>query len=178
MLVLDGEQWKLAVTYSDGTVFRSGGSNAYPDNWQQLLDFFGIVPSNQEEDPDDTNPSLVAAPGPEGLRASIEELRNELANQVLERDQLLYVTCRNIEMAYMLEIGGLEYRAYELECAVERLKRKMELLQAQKNRQEQIDLAAVEEILDMQLARYQAKLKEKIAKMNQAIEWGRKTPLT
>ena len=32
LLVLDGEQWKLAVTYSDGTVFRSGGSNAYPDN--------------------------------------------------------------------------------------------------------------------------------------------------
>lgn len=42
----------------------------------------------------------------------------------------MLVECKNIETAYMLALGNLEYKAYELQCAVLRLKRKAELIRA------------------------------------------------
>ncbi|MDR1276411.1 MAG: ADP-ribosylglycohydrolase family protein [Candidatus Accumulibacter sp.] len=41
-LALDGEQWQLSVRYSGACVLEYYGSNAYPENWNELLDFFGI----------------------------------------------------------------------------------------------------------------------------------------
>ena len=73
-------------------------------------------------------------------------------------------------MAYMLAIGGLEYKAYEIECAILRLKRKAELIQANKNRQEKIVLSKIEEVLDFEFAEYKAKLNEQVDKMNAALE--------
>lgn len=40
--VCDGEQWSLTVRYSDGYTLSCSGSNAYPENWKALLEFFGI----------------------------------------------------------------------------------------------------------------------------------------
>jgi len=40
--ILDGTQWHLTVRYSDGFILEYGGSNAYPKNWNELIDFFGI----------------------------------------------------------------------------------------------------------------------------------------
>jgi len=118
----------------------------------------------------DTQKTVILFPEFEKLRDSVEKLRTELSMLVLERDELLYVECKNIEMAYMLAIGGLEYKAYEIECTILRLKRKIELIQAKKNRQEKIILAQIEEVLDMEFAEYQAKLNEQIERMNAALE--------
>lgn len=63
------------------------------------------------------------------LKAEVEKLRTELSMLLLEQDELVYVECKNIEMAYMLSLGNLEYQVYELHCAVLRLKRKTELIQ-------------------------------------------------
>lgn len=89
------------------------------------------------------------------------------------RDQLLFVECKNIEMEYMLALGDLEYKAYELNCHMLRLKRKAELIQACKNRQEKIILSEIENILDTEFADYQARLDEQLHKMNIAIERSR-----
>jgi len=40
--VLDGEQWTLFIYYTDGCALKYSGSNAYPDNWNDLLEAFGI----------------------------------------------------------------------------------------------------------------------------------------
>jgi ADP-ribosylglycohydrolase len=40
--MLDGMSWELKVCYSDGYSLGYKGSNAYPENWQELLDFFRI----------------------------------------------------------------------------------------------------------------------------------------
>lgn len=118
---------------------------------------------------------LVVVPFPdfENLKASVEKLRTELSMLVLELDELLHVKCKNIEMAYMLSIGGLEYKAYEIECAILRLKRKAELIQAKKNRQEKVILPEIEKLLDVEFAEYQAKLSEQVGKMNAALERSR-----
>lgn len=131
------------------------------------------------ERPDTTDAAVIMLSQDfERLKSEVEKLRTELSMLVLERDELLFVECKNIETAYMLSIGALEYTAYEIECAVLRMKRKAELIQAKKNRQEKVVLSKIEELLDIAFAEYQAKLNERIEKMNAAIERSRGTLLS
>ena len=52
--VLDGTQWELNITFSDGskrlTVY---GSNAYPYNFSKLLELFGIDAESEDAEDDD-----------------------------------------------------------------------------------------------------------------------------
>ena len=75
---------------------------------------------------------IILHPDFEKLKAEVEKLRTELSMLVPERDELLYQECKNIETAYMLSLGALEYKVYEIECAILRLKRKAELIQVKK----------------------------------------------
>ena len=70
----------------------------------------------------------------------------------------------------MLKLGSIEYKAYEAQCAALRLKRKIELIQAKKNRQEKVIISAIEETLDSEFAEYQKQLNEQIDKMNDALK--------
>ncbi|NLA04673.1 MAG: hypothetical protein GX881_03025 [Firmicutes bacterium] len=122
--------------------------------------------------------SIIPFQGFEELQAAVDQLRAKISMLHLEHDELLHVECKNIETAYMLAIGGLEYKAYEIECAILRLKRKAELIQVKKNRQEKIVLSEIEERLNTEFAEYQARLNEQIEKMNEALERKRRIPLT
>ena len=106
----------------------------------------------------------------ENLKKELLKKRTELYMLVLQRDELKYVICKNIETEYMLELGSLEYCLYQSECIIMRLKRKVELIQMRINRQEKIDVPAIDKLLDEQFREYQQKLEEKIKKMNEAIE--------
>ena len=46
--IMDGTQWTLSVHYADGYVIEYFGSNAYPENWNELLCFFGIEQGREE----------------------------------------------------------------------------------------------------------------------------------
>ncbi len=113
---------------------------------------------------------IMMFPGFEMLKLEVEKLRTELSMLVLERDELRYIECRNIEMVYMLSLGSLEYKVYEAECMVLRLKRKLELIQAKRNRQEKIVLVQIEITLDVEFSEYKERLEEQIDKMNEAID--------
>ena len=121
---------------------------------------------------------IVIHPDFENLKKEVDKLRIELSMLVLERDNLLYQECKNIEMSYMLTIGTLEYKSYEIECAVLRLRRKVELIQAKKNRQEKIILSKIEEMLDAEFAEYERRLDEQIKKMNEALDRSKGKMLT
>lgn len=127
--------------------------------------------------PDSTN-VLIPFPDLEALKKEVEKLRTELSMLYLERDDLLYQECKNIEMAYMLSVGALEYKVFELDCQIRRQKRKMELIQAKKNRQEKIIVSQIDSALDAEFAQYQAMLNEQVEKMNDALARSRGTPLT
>ena len=114
----------------------------------------------------------------ENLKNELLKKRTELSMLVLQRDELKYVICKNIETEYMLELGSLEYCLYQSECIIMRLKRKVELIQTRINRQEKIDVPAIDKLLDEQFREYQQKLEEKIKKMNEAIERGNGEVLT
>jgi hypothetical protein len=179
--VCDGTQWTLYVQYDGLRAKVYSGDNNYPVNWNLVLEIFGVDNGEIEEDDDDTDADdddkptrqdnvIVLHPDFEKLKAEVEKLRTELSMLVLERDDLIYQECKNIEMAYMLSVGSLEYKAYEIECAILRLKRKVELIQAKKNRQEKIILPYIESILDSEFAEYQSKLNEQVEQMNTALE--------
>ena len=44
-------------------------------------------------------------------------------------------------MQYMLALGAIEYKLFETQCKMLRLKRKIELIQAKLNRQEKPDIS-------------------------------------
>lgn len=113
---------------------------------------------------------IILFPELAALKEEIGKLHTELSMLLLERDELKYVECKNIEMQYMLTLGALEYKAFELNCTMLRLKRKTELIQAKKNRQEKILVSAIDELLDEEFAEYQEQLNEQIDKMNTALE--------
>lgn len=106
----------------------------------------------------------------ENLKSEVEKMRTELSMLLLERDELQFVICKNIETEYMLKLGSMEYKAYEAQCAALRLKRKLELIQAKKNRQETVILFEIEETLDNEFAEYQEQLDAQIDKMNDALK--------
>jgi type I restriction enzyme M protein len=113
---------------------------------------------------------VIDLPKKDELTREIEKLRTELSMLVLERDDLILQECKTIEMDYMLTLGGVEYKAYELHCEVLRLKRKLELIQAARNRQEIPNPLIIEAILEREFAEYKAKLDEEIGKMNNALK--------
>ena len=116
------------------------------------------------------NSGIVVFPDFQKLKDDVEKLRTELSMLMLERDELRFVICKNIEMEYMIKLGSLEYKAYEAQCAAMRLKRKIELIQAKKNRQERVNLSKIDETLDVEFFEYQQKLNEQIDKMNDALK--------
>ncbi len=125
-----------------------------------------------------TSKQLILSPEYEKLKNEVEKMRVELSMLYLERDELLFVICVNIETAYMLELGALEHNVYKAECAVLRLKRKVELIQAKINRQEKIFLNDIESLLDEEFQQYEEKLNEQIEKINAALKRGNADYLT
>lgn len=122
--------------------------------------------------------NIILFPDYQELKEKVERMRTELSMLLLERDELEFVICKNIETAYFLKLGAIEYKAYEAECAARRLKRMVELVQARINRQEKIILASIERVLDKEFAEYQRKLDQQIEKMNEALARSRCEMLT
>ena len=113
---------------------------------------------------------VILFPEFEALNKEVEKLRTELSMLVLERDELVLVEARNLDMKYMLEIGASEYKAFEAQCEALRLKRKVELIQTRKNRQEKVIMADIDRIIEEEYAEYQQKLNDMIGDMNRAID--------
>lgn len=114
--------------------------------------------------------NVIVFPDFKKLKSEVEKMRTELSMLLLERDELQFVICKNIETEYMLKFGSIEYKAYQAQCLSLRLKRKIELIQAKKNRQEKVIISAIEEALDTEFAEYQKRLDEQINKMNDALK--------
>lgn len=152
--------------------------NHYTYAGEEILDpqnraWFILVLSRLKELADEKvseNRNIILFPDYVKLKAEVEKLHTEMSMLLLERDELIFVECKNIETAYMLALGNLEYKAYELHCAVLRLKRKIELIQAKKNRQEKILISVIEQILDTEFAEFKTRLDEQINRMNAALK--------
>ncbi len=122
--------------------------------------------NNYELIPSDNNQNEEVS----SIKHQIKRLKLELSMLIEEKDELVFVICKNIETQYMLKLGHLEHKAYRLQCKYLKLKRKIELIQARKNRQEKIDIENIEEILRKEFEEYQKEIDEKLKKVNEALE--------
>lgn len=124
------------------------------------------------------NANIIHFPDFVKLKEEVEKLQTEMSMLISEKSELVLMECKNIEAAYMLEVGYLEYQAYELHCTVLRLKRKIEIIQAKKNRQEKIFPDKIEEQLDIEFKEYKERLNEQLGKLNEALERAERDILT
>lgn len=116
------------------------------------------------------NKKIIIFPDFIKLKEEVEKIRIEMSMMILERDEVLLIECKNIEMEYMLKLGNLEYKLYELNCAILRQKRKIDIIQMKKNRQEKIYIKSIEELLDKEFEEYMENLEEQMNKINEALE--------
>ncbi|MGN0549460.1 MAG: hypothetical protein ACI4IM_07675 [Acutalibacteraceae bacterium] len=142
----------------------------------EYLMFIEDEENSDNETEKSSSENVILFPDFEKLKNEVEKMRTELSMLLLERDELQFVICRNIETEYMLKLGGIEYKAYEAQCKSLRLKRKIDLIRAKKNRQEKVNLSDIEETLNREFEDYQKRLNEQIDKMNEALE-RRKCPV-
>ncbi len=106
----------------------------------------------------------------ESLNKRQEELKKKILSLIVERDELLYQTCLNLKADFMVKIGNLEYQSYKLEIEIRRVRRKIELIQAQINRQKIPDLKAVEDQIEAEFQVYQSKIDSKAEEIKAAVE--------
>ena len=122
--------------------------------------------------------SIIRLASQGSLEEELAALKAKLVALLSERDDLLLHICKNIEMDFMLKIGRLEYEAFQAQCDYLRAKRKCEMLQALKNRQETIDLESIERLLDEELKEYMERLNQQFEEIAKAIERSQYATLT
>lgn len=98
----------------------------------------------------------------------LDKLRVSVSMLLLERDNLLFHECKNIEAEYVLKFGKLEYKVYEAECEYRRLKRKLELIITFRNHNEPIDLDTIDEQLEKELEEFYKILNVKLEEIEDA----------
>ena len=95
-------------------------------------------------------------------------LREQVANQIEMYTHLVEVVGPNIKAQYMMLVGQLEHRAYELKTEVNRWKRRFALRQQCLNRGENPDVMGIEAELDKEFAEYIAEIKKHIEEIKEA----------
>lgn len=105
---------------------------------------------------------IIEFPNDKKSKDKIQKLKKTLENLVFERDNLKYIICENIKTEYMLIFGSLEYKIYKAYCNYLRFKRKKDMIQAKKNRQEKINMEVIDKKLDLEFTEYKKKLKKLI----------------
>ena len=103
------------------------------------------------------------------LQDKVASLQQELLDLVGEHDHLRYVICLNIENDYMLKMGYLEVKAFELQLTFSRMRREISLIQACINRGEPVQPTVVQERLEAEFASFQAKLTEQLNQLDRAL---------
>lgn len=103
------------------------------------------------------------------LVEDVRQLREDIASLYEEKDELVYHICKNIETEYMSKVGVLEYKLFEFQCKILRLKRKIELYQIKINRQEIPNESEIEEKLDIEYKEYEEKLHRMSSDLQDAL---------
>ena len=107
------------------------------------------------------------------LLQEAEQLRAVLSSKILERDNLVLIECKNLSVRYYTTIGVYEYKVFEKYCAIQRIKRKIELIQMYLNRDEAVYIPAVEAQLDKEYAEYAQRLDDFLNDINTADDLSR-----
>lgn len=104
------------------------------------------------------------------LCAQIEEVRAQIADALLEIDQILLQTNPQIEADYAVKIGCYENELLQAQIAARRAKRKLALAQARANRGQAVDTTELEAQLDEEFEAWEAQLELQVNAYLQKLE--------
>lgn len=113
---------------------------------------------------------LGFSPEFEALRLRREYLRGKCAEEVEEYMHLTTCVGPNLKADYMLRIGQLEYRVFQLRTDAARWQRRFTLRQQVLNRGETPDLVGIEATLDAEFQDYLRQIKEHQAALKAAAQ--------
>ncbi len=102
---------------------------------------------------------IIINPEAEKLMAEIKNLKEKLLALIEERDELIYHICPMIEAKYAELIGSLELEALNLENNVREIKRKIEIVRAERSKGNSISTEQVEAMVEDELKSYIVALK-------------------
>ncbi len=78
------------------------------------------------------------------LILEVNDLKEQIANLIVERDMLKYYVCRDIEIKYMLKIGALEYKLIVVGNNYEKAVRKLEMISERISKKLPINITAID----------------------------------
>lgn len=115
--------------------------------------------------------SIIKFPNSLENRDEMKKLREELESLILEEDNLIYIECENIRTKYIREFGSKEYKILKLSLSYQKLRRKIEVLQAKLNRKETISrefLNRLDRDIEKEFQKYLEELNAKLEEINWA----------
>lgn len=115
------------------------------------------------------NNRVIVFPEIAKLKEEIDRARTELSVALFEYDEICFVICKNLETMFFVEFGDIEYKLYEAQCLEARLRRKINLIQTKKNRQEKIDFSEIESLLDDEFEEYNKEIGKRLENMDEAL---------
>ena len=102
------------------------------------------------------------------LKLRYAALKERVANQIELYAHLVEVVGPNLKAKYMMFVGQLEHRVFELKTDVNRWKRRFALRQKSLNRGEKPNLKAIEDELDAEFAEYVRAIKRELQDIKDA----------
>lgn len=96
------------------------------------------------------------------IHPEVEKLKDQLSQLIFEYDYLINQICPKIERQYVLEFGLFEYELYNLELKIDKLKRKIQLIQIEINHENEVDLNKIDEILAREFEEYEKQLQAQV----------------
>lgn len=95
-------------------------------------------------------------------------LKERVANQLEMLHTLVSTTGPNIKARYMMFVGRLEYKVYELKVELRRWRRRLSLRQAALNRGEVPDIAKIESTLNREFAEFQTEVERRTKELKES----------
>ncbi len=116
---------------------------------------------------------IIKFPNSSENRNEVKRFREELERLILEEDNLIYIECENIRAKYIREFGSKEYKILKLSLSYQKLRRKIEILQAKLNRKETISrdfLNRLDRDIEKEFQKYMEELNAKLEEINWAAD--------
>lgn len=111
---------------------------------------------------------LVMSPESERMLHELDLLKAEYANQWNNRQVLIEWGKPQLESLYYLRVGELQIELLQQKAAAYAAKRKLEMMQAAINRNEEISLPFIEMMLELEMQGQLEKINQAVEKLNQA----------
>ena len=108
------------------------------------------------------------------LLIEIDELKNEIANLIVEKDWLIYYACKEVKIDYTLKIGSLEYKLYLIEKRYTKNLRKIEIIEDLQKRKLKIDIEKIEKKVNDEFKKLDKSERDMLADLDYAIEMSAK----